>query len=187
MGRNAWESDADLSKIGSNARWGRVLLWILIVAAATFGLAYYLPLHRTHRTLIEQRRQTQEAARAAEQKLRETELQLGLASKRNQELESEHRARDESQKSAASGADQLKKSLLVKLAEQKKKAHDGKAAASVAVAAESGRVLVAIATDVALMPQKYEISAAGRELVCAIAASSGTRALHVAAVSEEKP
>ena len=170
MGRNAWESDTSLDK-RSGTRWGRVLVWIVIVAAATFAFAYYLPLHQTHRALIEQRRQTQEAARAFEQKLRETEQQLGLLQKQKQELLAERATRDQSQKSAAGRAEVLKKALAGKFAEKTSIGIDG---ASVLVAIDSRHLFV---------PSKNELSGAGRTLLCAVAAASEKHPLAVSAIS----
>jgi chemotaxis protein MotB len=181
MGRNAWESDAELHKIGSSfrsgptARWGRILVWIVIVAAVTFAFAYYLPLHQTHRALIEQRRQTQEAARAFEQKLHETEQQLGQAKKQNQELLMQRESRDQSQKSAAGRAEQLKKALAAKLGEKK----------DVTVGVDGGRVVVTLESRLLFTPPKNEVSASGRALLCAIAAASEGHALGVSALSEK--
>ena len=179
MGRNAWESDADLQKIGSSfrsgstARWGRVFVWIVIVAAATFAFAYYLPLHQTHRAVIEQRRQTQEVARTLEQKLHETEQQLGVAKKQNQELTLQRESRDQSQKSAVGRAELLKKTLA------------GKLGTKASVGVDGARVLVAIESRVLLAPPKHEVSTAGRGLLCSIAAASERHPLSVSAMTEK--
>jgi flagellar motor protein MotB len=175
MGRNAWESDAELGRSGRSTRWGRIFVWILVVGAATFALAYYLPLHRTHRALIQQQRELTETGKAFEQEIRTTKQQLDAAVKKRDELEAERSLRDRSQKAAADRSDQIRKTLSAKLGNQ----------AGIAIGATNGRVLVAIASDVLFAAKKQELSAGGRALLCELAAAGETHPIRVGAVTDE--
>ena len=61
MGKAKWEqeamADADLLAVGVSPKRGRglqVAFGVLAIGAVTFGIAYYVPLHRAHATLTEE-------------------------------------------------------------------------------------------------------------------------------------
>jgi chemotaxis protein MotB len=180
MGRNAWESAAEANfRSSGSTRWGRVLFGIIVVAAATFVFAYYVPLHRSHEALMRKQQESSQATQTLEQKLRDAEQQLGTTKKKNEELETERSAREKSQKSASDKLGDVKAAVLAKLDRQIKKG-------GAAVDAAGSRVVAAFETRLLFASAKPEVSNQGKGLLCDVAkgAPSPSQSLRVSVSSE---
>jgi len=179
MGRNAWEAEAGMNfRSTGSTRWGRVFLGIVIVAAATFVFAYYLPLHRSHEALMRQQHESGQAARDLEQKLRDTEQQLGAAKKRTAELETERAARERSQASTNERVTEVKNAVRGKLDRYARKG-------GVAVDVAGSRVLAVLESKLVFQPRKPDVSPQGRAVLCDLARAARSYPLRVGVASGE--
>jgi len=184
MGKDAFE-DPELQAMQSSmrpaagqVRWGRVLTGILVVACASFAVAYYLPLRRAHETLnlrfVELSSQVAAANRAADDaRGRAKEL-----SDKNQTLQSQLDEAEQRGKADAEASRALKTALESKLQKQV-------AGEQAAVGSTGGQVVASLSLAYLLSRGKLELSPPGKLALCSVAnASSPT--LRVLAVAGKK-
>src|SRR5262245_52097268 len=104
MARNSWESDVDVAAMRGGAstgrRIGRVLLWLSGIGVLTFVFAYYLPLLKTHRALVELHRKSAEQAKETEQKLTRVQGELKVAAEKRDQLDKERENRESASREA---------------------------------------------------------------------------------------
>jgi flagellar motor protein MotB len=176
MGRNAWDSDQALAssfRTSGGARWGRVLAWILIIGAATFVCAYYLPLHLTHRAVLQQQQEATQQAQVLGQKLRKTEQQLAELQKNTAGLVSESSTRERARQSAGE-----------RLVEIERELGPFTRQAGIAVAANHENVRISIEHNRVFRHEQAEVTPQGRNLLCEIAKIGRSYPLRIAAVSD---
>ena len=130
MARAAWEYDAELEAAGMRARpKGRaraIFTWLLLVGAATFIGAYYVPLVRTHAGLNELYTEATARLKASEAKRQGLESDLRAAAARRDELDAEQKRRTAEESARRGSLDELATSIGASL-----KAHTDGARASV--------------------------------------------------------
>lgn len=178
----AWEelAEADLGPYSksSGTRWGRVLTVLLLIAAATFVAAYYLPLFKAHQKLGEQFAELGRRAQTLADDAGKTQRELKAATETRDRLQAEH---DQTQQGVKASADQLERArglLAPKLDKLVKKD-------SAALLTSGGALLVALDSAALFPAQKIELSPAGRALLCDVSKTSGAKAIDVRAVLPE--
>ena len=176
-----WQDDPDLAAMrGQKGKtpWGRVLLGVLVVGCGTFGLAYYLPLYRAHKSLADDHARLRSELEGVQQKLTKAETELKDVSAKRDELDEQVKKQEAKSAGAASDASSLKgglESAVDKLA-KKKLAVVGTDAAGARVALAAGAVFTS---------GKVEVSGSGASTLCAIAKAAGGRPLHVIGVATD--
>jgi chemotaxis protein MotB len=184
MAKQPWEqSDPDLSALGLGSRrnagrWSRILLGLLVIAGATFVLAYYLPLYRAHQTLTKEHVMAAEKAKALEESLTKTREQLDLVTKRRDELETARSAREGAEKSLDQRIDTLRATLESSLGKYKQ----GNA---VQVASSSSAVHVALSNAFVLNGSGLDVSARARSVLCEIPKTDLSSPIRVHVVGPE--
>jgi hypothetical protein len=175
MSANPWEVDADIEALRPKrsvwARLGRLLLGLFVVGSLTLALAFYLPLHKAHRALIDLHRETSEKLSKSEQALAASQVDAKVASSKLAELDAEREKR--AAKDAAGQKEQgdLKAELAEKLA---KHASQG----TVTVAPAPGGVALQIPKEGILTPAG-DVAPKARGVLCDVAKASGARPLRV--------
>lgn len=187
MGKNPFEEmDSDVNAMGASmrpsagpVRWGYVLTGVLVVGCATFALAYYLPLQRAHETLTRSFSQLQSQVDTANRGLKEAQAQTQEANEAKQALEgqlSEQKLLDKGRAEASRAATSALESKLQKpLAKNQ-----------AAVGSADGQAIAALALAYVLTPGKLDVSAQGKEALCAAASAANKKTIRVLAVADKK-
>lgn len=174
----AWEdlADADLGPYGKSrgTRWGRVFGGLLFVAVATFVAAYYLPLYRAHQKLADQYRELGQQAQSLSDTSSKLKLELKAASDSRDQLQAEHDSRANAQKATTDQLERTRVALSTKLDKFVKKGN-------AALLASAGSLFVAFDSAVLFLPQRLDLSPAGRALLCDVAKTSEAKAFSVRA------
>jgi len=175
----AWQDmadDADLGPYGKPraTRWGRVFAGLLFVAVATFVAAYYLPLYRAHEKLAEQYRELGQRSQGLSESVTRVQGELKAAAETRDQLQAERDLRESGKKTTAEQQERAKVALSSKLDKYLKKGN-------AAVFVNAGSLIVAVDSALLFMPQKLELTPAGRALVCDVAKTSEAKALTVRA------
>ena len=172
----AWEDlvEADVGPYGKarGTRWGGVLVGLLLIATATFVLAYYLPLYRAHRKLAEQQRELGQRAQTVADQLSRSERELAAVTTRKNELQAQQELRDSAQKKMSDQRERTRATLAAKLDKFSKKG-------LVAVLVSGGSLSVAIDGALVFAPQKVEVTPAARALLCEVAKTSAAKSIAV--------
>jgi len=159
-------------------RWGRVLTGILVVACASFALAYYLPLRRAHETLnlrfVELSSKVDSANRAAEESRGRTKE----LSDKNQTLQSQLDEAEQRGKADTDASRALKSGLESKLQKQV-------AGEQAAVGSAGGQVVASLSLGYLLSRGKLELSPQGKLALCSVASASSPT-LRVLAIAGKK-
>lgn len=175
----AWEelADADLGPYAKSrgTNWGRVLTALVLIAGATFVVAYYLPLHSAHRKLGEQYAELGQRAQGLSDAASKSKTELAATTAQRDTLQAEHDQLESTQKSDSERRDRVKAALDTKLERFVKKG-------SVA-AVSSGEALI-VAFDPALLfaPSKLDIHPGGRTLLCDATRSAQPKSVNVRAI-----
>ncbi|WP_437590953.1 hypothetical protein [Sorangium sp. So ce1000] len=162
-------------------RWVRVVPALLLVAAATFVAAYYVPLHRAHVLLLEEQRKSNQKSKDLEQTLSQVRGELQAKTAEVEKSEAERQQSEAAKKSGLERVEQIKAELAGKLDK-----HIKKGVAAVAVA--EGQAFVALSESAVFLPNTVDVSPQGQSLLCqvsgALSASGGGQApLRAGAVS----
>lgn len=176
-----WQDDPDLAAMRSQrgkTPWGRVLIGVMVVGCGTFGLAYYLPLYRAHKSLADDHARLRTELEGVQQKLTKAESELKEATTKRDELDEQVKKQAAKAAGAAGDAASLKgglESAVDKLAKKK----------LAAVGADAAGARVAIAAGAVFSSGKLEVSGSGASTLCAIAKAAGNRPLHVIGVATD--
>lgn len=162
-------------------RWVRVMPALLLVAAAAFVAAYYVPLHRAHVLLLEEQRKSNQRGKELEQTLSQVRGELQAKAAQIEKGEAERQQTEAAKRSGLDRVEQIKAELAGKLDK-----HVKKGVAGVAVA--EGQAFVALSESAVFLPNTVDVSPQGQALLCqvsgALSASGGGQApLRVGAVS----
>jgi chemotaxis protein MotB len=170
----AWEDAADLGPYGNSGgtRWGRVFVLLLLVGMATFVAAYYLPLYRAQQKLSEQYRDLNQRSQTLSDSAQKAQAELKTVSSERDQLRAEHDKRESAAKSDLAQLDRVRTDLSTKFDKLIKKN-------SALVTTNAGSVLVAFDAAALFLPQKLELSPAGKALLCDVAKSASGSALSV--------
>ena len=170
----AWEDAADLgpyAKRGGTS-WGRVFVLVLLVGVGTFVAAYYLPLYRSQQKLGEQYRDVSQKAQTLTDNATKVQADLKSVTSERDQLQAEHDQRESAKKSEADQLERVRTDLSTKLDKLVKKG-------SAAITTNGNSVLVGL-DDVGLfMPQKLDLSPAGKALLCDIAKNAQSLSIRV--------
>ncbi|HEY0466751.1 MAG TPA: hypothetical protein VGC79_21235 [Polyangiaceae bacterium] len=174
----AWQdlADADLGPYGKSrgTRWGRVFAGLFFVAVATFVAAYYLPLYRAHQKLAEQYRELGQRSQGLSETVTKLQTELKAASESRDQLQTEQAARESAKKTMGEQQERARVALSSKLDKYLKKGN-------AALLVSSGSLFIAFDSALLFLPQKLELTPAGRALVCDVAKTSEAKALTVRA------
>lgn len=185
MGKDPFEDPEVLAMRASmrpatgQVRWGRVLTGVLIVACATFALAYYLPLRRAHTTLTahvaELNAKFDSASRAAEE-LRRSAKEL---SAKTHTLQAELDSAAQREKAVTAASLAIKSALDTKL--QKPIASE-----QAAVGTAGAQAVASLSLGYLLSRGKLEVSPPGKAALCSVAGTASTHSLRVLAIAAKK-
>jgi flagellar motor protein MotB len=176
-----WQDDPDLAAMRARSGktpWGRVLLGVLVVGCGTFGLAYYLPLYRAHKTLADDHARLRTELEGVQQKLTKAETELKDATAKRDELDEQVKKQEAKSSGAASDAASLKGALetaVDKLAKKK----------LAAVGTDATGARVALAAGALFASGKLEVSGGGASTLCAVAKAAGNRSLRVIGIATD--
>jgi hypothetical protein len=170
---------ASMRPSGGALRWGRVLTGVLVVACATFALAYHLPLQRAHSALTARYGELQAQSSTAQRALDEARSRAKELSEKQQALESQADLGKQTDKARADASRALKGALEAKL--DKPLAKD-----QAALGVAGSRAVAALSLNYVLSPGKLEVSQQGRAALCSVASAAGERAIRVVAVADRK-
>jgi chemotaxis protein MotB len=170
----AWEDAADLgpyAKRGGTS-WGRVFVLVLVVGIGTFVAAYYLPLYRSQQKLSEQYRDLSQKAQTLTDTAAKAQADLKSVTSERDQLQAEHDQRESAKKSETDQLERLRSDLSAKLDKLVKKG-------SAAVTTNAGSVLVGLDDAALFMPQKLDLSPAGKALLCDVAKNAQSLSIRV--------
>jgi chemotaxis protein MotB len=169
----AWE-DADLGPYAKSGgtRWGRVFVLVLLVGIGTFVAAYYLPLYRSQQKLSEQYRDLSQKTQALTDSATKAQADLKSVTSERDQLQAEHDRHESAKKSDLDQLEHLRADLSTKLDKLVKKG-------SAAVATNAGSVLVGLDDAAVFMPQKLDLSPAGKALLCDIGKGAQSLSIRV--------
>jgi chemotaxis protein MotB len=174
----AWEEFAD-SDLGPYAksrgtRWGRVFIGLLLVGAATFVAAYYLPLYRAHQKLDVQYRELAQKSQTLSDSVSRASAELTAAQHERDQLRAERDQKLSAQKDVASQQEGVRATLASKLDKLVKKN-------SVAIFANGSTLLVALDSALLFQPQRLDLAPAAHGVLCDVVKGSEAKALAVGA------
>jgi chemotaxis protein MotB len=152
-----------------------------VVAGLTFVAAYYIPLFRAHKALVDEFRVLMQKQRAGEEQLTETRRQLDKESKEKQALKSAQEEKDSEKKVVETRLGELGSKVAKSLGGAVSK---GQAQVDVV----GDEVHVTLANGMVFKPHTLTIPQAASKRLCEIAqASSGALRLTALAESNEPP
>jgi len=185
MAKNHWDDDPDVAAMrgsmrprGGGSSWGRILFGVLIVACGTFGLAYYLPLHRAHGSLVGDHARLRAELENARSSVKQVQGELKTVTEKRDELQAEKDKRDAVKQAASAGGESTKATLLTAL---EKPAKSKKAAVGV----DEAGVRVALGASFLFSTGKVELTTAGRTALCDIAKAGSASSLRISGVASD--
>lgn len=169
-------ADADLGPYAKSrgTRWGRVFGMLLFVGVATFVAAYYLPLYQSHKKLAEQYAELGQRSQSLSESIGRAQDELKTVTAARDQLQAEHDQRSRASKTSDEQRDRVRAALTSKLDKYLKK-H------SAALPASTSALLVVFDSAQLFLPQKVELSPAGRTLICDAAKTSEAKTIAVRA------
>ena len=172
----AWEDFAD-SDLGPYAkprgtRWGRVFVGLLLVGAATFVGAYYLPLYRAHQKLDEQYRELAQKSQTLTDNASKAQADLSAATQERDQLRADRDQKLDLQKDVASKQESVRATLASKLDKQLKKN-------AAAIVSSGSTLLVALDGALLFQPQKLDLTPAAHGVLCDIVKGADAKSLVV--------
>ena len=172
----AWEDlvEADLGPYAKSrgTRWGRVFTGLLLVGCATFVAAYYLPLYRAHQKLGDQYRELGQRSQTLSESVSQTKLELKTTTEQRDQLQAERAQKESSKKASVDQLERVRVALSSKLDKFVKKGN-------VAVAANTGSLMVAFDSALLFVPQKVDLSPAAHTLLCDVVKTGEAKAVAV--------
>jgi flagellar motor protein MotB len=183
MARNPWNDDPDVAAMRPRRGpmpWGRVLIGVVLVGCGTFGLAYYLPLYRAHRSLSDDHSRLRGQLETAQGTLGKVQSDLKSVTEKHDELAAERDKRESATKGKSAELAGVKSALAAALEKSVKKKQ-------VLVGSDDSGVRVALSSAFLFTTGKVEPSGSGRAALCEVAKASGSRPLRVVGVTGEVP
>jgi chemotaxis protein MotB len=184
MARNPWDDDPDVAAMrsmrprGGGTSWGRILFGVVLVGSATFAFAYYLPLHRAHRALVSDHAKLRGEVENAQSSVKQAQNEAKSLREQKDELQAERDKRESAKQSAGAGAESIRSAVLAAIDKAAKKKQG-------IAAIEDDGVRAGIAPGFLFAPGKLDVSAGGKDALCALAKASGTGILRVSAVAAD--
>lgn len=170
---------ASMRPSAGSLRWGRVAIGVLVVACATFALAYYLPLSRAHKMLAERFAELQGQVDSSKRALEEARSKVKELDNKQQALASQADQNRQLEKQRSEASQAIKGTLESKLEKLRAKNQ-------AAVGFAGGQAVAALAHDYLLTRGKLEVGAQSKAALCSIAGAAGKRAIRVVAITEQK-
>jgi hypothetical protein len=183
MARNPWNDDPDVAAMRPKRGampWGRIFVGVVVVACGTFGLAYYLPLHRAHRSLSDDHARIRSELENAQGALGKARTELKALTEKHDELAAERDKRESAAKGKSTELAGVKSALGSSLEKSIKKKQ-------IAIGMDESGVRVALSAGFVLASGKAETSGSGAAALCDIAKASAGRPLRVVSVATEVP
>lgn len=170
---------ASMRAPGGGVRWGRVLTGVVLVACATFALAYHLPLQRAHAALTSRYAELQTRVSSAQRALDESRNRAKELGEKQQTLESQADQSKQTEKTRADASRAIKTALEAKL--DKAVAKD-----QAALGVAGSQAVATLTLGYVLSPGKLEVSAQGKAALCSVAGAAGERSIRVLAIADKK-
>jgi hypothetical protein len=183
MARNPWNDDPDIAAMRpkrGTMPWGRIFIGVVVVGCGTFGLAYYLPLYRAHRSLSDDHARLRSELESAQGALGKARSELKSVSEKHDELAAERDKRESAAKGKSSELSGVKSALGTALEKSIKKKQ-------IVLGLDDSGVRVALSASFALASGKVETSGSAGAALCDIAKASSGRPLRVVSVADEVP
>jgi hypothetical protein len=184
MARNPWDDDPDVAAMrsmrprGGGTSWGRILFGVLLVACGTFAFAYYVPLYRAHGALVGDHAKLRGELEGAQSAVKQAKEEAKTLQEKNEALQAEQDKRDSAKKAAGAGAESTKSAVLAAIDKAAKKKQG-------VAAVEDEGVRAALAPSFLLASGKIDVSAGGKDALCALAKAGGSGVLRVSAVASD--
>lgn len=183
MAKNPWNDDPDVAAMRPRRGpmpWGRVFVGVVLVGCGTFGLAYYLPLYRAHRSLSDDHARLRSELETLQSSVGKTKSELKDVTAKYDELAGERDKRENAAKGKSSELSGVKSALSSSLEKLVKKKQ-------AAVGMDESGVRVALAASYVLATGKAETGGSGKVALCDVAKAAGTKPLKVISVASEVP
>ncbi|HEY3493146.1 MAG TPA: hypothetical protein VGK73_00615 [Polyangiaceae bacterium] len=183
MAKNPWNDDPDLAAMRPRRGpmpWGRVFVGVVLVGCGTFGLAYYLPLYRAHRSLSDDHSRLRAEVETIQGSAGKVKTELKEVTEKYETLAAERDKREAAAKGKSTELAGVKSALSSSLEKVVKKKQ-------AAIGADDSGVRVALSSGFVLATGKAETSGSGKVALCEIAKAAGTRPLRVVGVASEVP
>jgi chemotaxis protein MotB len=159
----AWEdlAEADMGPYAKRrgTAWSRVFLVLLLIGAATFVAAYYVPLYRAHQRLSDQYRELAHRSQSLSDSVSRAQQELKSTTEQRDQLQAAHDSAESAKKTDGDRRERLRSALGSKLDRFVKKGNAG-------VVVQEGALFVAFDSALLFSPQKLDLSPAGRQLLC---------------------
>jgi chemotaxis protein MotB len=172
----AWEdlADSDLGPYAKprGARWGRVLVGLLVVAAATFVAGYYVPLYRAQQRLGEEYRALSQQSQALTQSASAAQAALKTTTLERDQLRDQQDQKATANEAAANQRERARAALASKLDKLIKKN-------SAVVLATDSAVVVALDDAQLFLPQRLDLAPSAPALLCEIIKVAAAKSLDV--------
>ncbi len=171
MAKNQWRDSAtavELRAMGVSTTPGRgwrILALLVVIGAATFLVAYYVPLFRAHSRLSGEYAKLSKAANSDRQKLADTVKALKSVSSERDQLERGRRASKKDEDASAERMTRVRRELEDKLSK-------GSASKLVRIEAQGGGLDVLFTGNSLFARNGAELSAAGKGLLCVVSQPS---------------
>jgi chemotaxis protein MotB len=185
MGKDPFEDPelqamrASMRPSTGEVRWGRIVTGVLVVASATFALAYYLPLRRAHETLTARFAELQSKVDSANRAAEESRNRAKELSDKTQALQTQLDGVQQREKSSAEASRALKSALESKL---QKPIADNQAALGLA----GSQAVASLSLGFLLTRGKLEVSPPGKAALCSIASAASTHSIRAVAIAGKK-
>jgi chemotaxis protein MotB len=160
---------AELEAMGVSTHPGRgwrILALLVVIGAATFVAAYYLPLYRAHDQLRAEYTKLSQAATSDRRKLADTAKALQSVSSRRDQLEEQRRAVEKERSARSKRLERVARDLEARLS-------TAIAKKLIRVELREGALSVSLAGRAFFARSGDQLSAGGKKLLCLVARSAG--------------
>jgi chemotaxis protein MotB len=175
MACDNWDDlDTDMAELAGRSRRKLSIAWspLLIVAGATFVGAFYLPMHRAHRSLTEQHDDLMKRTETVASDLERAKAERDELSKERGALASRVSEADERVAARARALEDKQERLASALAKPIK-------SGSVRLERTSDAVALEFSQELVFAPQKMDITPKGKDFLCDVARAAGEGVLVV--------
>jgi len=169
MASKDWQRMDSIDEIasisGNRGRGWRIFSLILLVGAATFVAAYYLPLYRAHTTLVDKFRSLSREANTQHKQLTETIDTLKQVAAERDHLSESSRKEQEASSARASQVDSIERELRTQL-----KKFIGPA--KLGMEQQKGKLVFTLASPALVAKTGGALAEAGKSVICVIGAAA---------------
>jgi flagellar motor protein MotB len=173
-------SDEDLLDMDAQGKAGGTTRWFgrfFVILALTFAAAYYVPLYRTHKTLLTEYGSLGERVTAIEKDLARARTDLGVVTAKNTELMTRHQAQDTNREERTSRLLRLQTDLSSKLALLIEKR-------DLSVGMKADRLALTLPSGLTEVHDRTEVTPSAQVTLCNVATAISTGPFGITVVSQ---